>query len=90
MVLPEVNNGQWRGTVFAPYGNIVLGFNTQNSDYEGALWSGKSVIFQGNVKLKYVPLASDEVQVIVPQFPFPENGKIPGSKIRIQKLMPFA
>ena len=69
------NNGQWRGTVFAPYGNIVFGFNSQNSDYQGALWSGKQVIFQSNVKINYVPLASDVPQVIIPQYPFPENGK---------------
>lgn len=46
---------KWLGTVWAPYGTILIGSGTGSSDITGALWSGTQISIQSGVKINYEP-----------------------------------
>ncbi len=53
------STSKWLGTVWASGGNITVGSGTGNSDYTGALWSGKQVIINSGINTVYAPLLAD-------------------------------
>jgi len=53
------SSSKWLGTVWASGGNITVGSGTGNSDYTGALWSGKQVIINSGVNTIYSPLVEE-------------------------------
>ncbi|ULQ50670.1 T9SS type A sorting domain-containing protein [Flavihumibacter fluvii] len=53
------SRSKWLGTVWASNGNITVGSGTGNSDYTGALWSGKQVIINSGVNTIYAPLVEE-------------------------------
>ncbi len=81
-------NSGWLGAVWAPYGNILMGFGPQNSYINGSLMSGRQVTLQSGVNLSFTPYSwPNEFDPIQPQYPFPVNGKTAATRVSTELII---